>query len=155
MKIIAQNKKAFHEYHILEHLEAGLVLSGDEVKSIRAGHANLTGSFAHMMNGELWLNNCHISPYAQAYDKASQDEEYTRRRRKLLLHRRQLRRCAADIARQGVTVVPLKLYINERGYIKVDLGIAKGKKAADKREALKERDIKRQAAREVKDVYRY
>lgn len=155
MKIIAQNKKAFHDYHILEKIEAGIVLSGDEVKSVRAGHVNMSGSFAHVMNNELWLVNCHMTPYAKAYDKGSKDEEYATRRRKLLVHRKQLRKFMSDIARQGVTVVPLKVYISERGLIKVELGIAKGKKMADKRQALKERDIARQASREVKDVYRY
>jgi SsrA-binding protein len=155
MKVIAQNKKALHDYHILERMEAGIVLSGDEVKSVRAGHVNMAGSFAHIMGNELWLVNCHMTPYAKAYDKQSKDEEYATRRRKLLLHWRQLRKMMQEIARQGVTIVPLKIYINDRGLIKVELGIAKGKKMADKRQALKERDIARQTSREVKDVYRY
>ena len=155
MKIIAQNKKAFHDYQITDRLEAGLVLVGDEVKSVKAGHVSLSGSFAHLQAGELWLVNCHITPYAKAYDHQSKSDEYATRRRKLLLHKKELGRISSDIARQGITVVPLKIYTNKRGLIKVELGIAKGKKKADKREALKNADLKRQAAREVKDVYTY
>lgn len=155
MKILAQNKKAFHDYEILDRIEAGIVLSGDEVKSIRAGHASLKGSFAHISGGELWLVNCHIAPYAKAYDKAQKGDEYATRRRKLLLHKRQLNRIVGDITRQGITVVPLKIYLSNKNLIKVELGIGKGKKKADKKKALKERDIKREAAREVKDVYKY
>lgn len=153
MKIITQNRKAFHDYEIIDRIEAGIVLSGDEVKSIRAGHINLTGSFAHMVNNELWLKNCHITPYKQAYDLIHKDEEYPVRNRKLLLSRRQLNRISSDIARQGITVVPLKVYLNEKSRIKVELGIAKGKKSADKRQALKERDIKRQTDREMRIKY--
>jgi SsrA-binding protein len=149
MKIIAQNKKAFHDYHIIDQLEAGIVLAGDEVKSIRAGHVNLSGSFAHIAGNELFLVNCHISAYDKAYDKGRLNAEYATRRRKLLVHKRQLHNIISDIARQGITVVPLKVYLKE-GLIKVELGIAKGKKQADKREALKERDIKRDAAREIR-----
>ncbi len=155
MKILAQNKKAFHDYEIIDRIEAGLVLSGDEVKSIRAGHVSLKGAFAHISGGELWLVNCHITPYAQAYDKASKGDEYATRRRKLLLHKRELDRIVGDIARQGITVVPLKLYLSKKNLVKIELGIGKGKKKADKKKALKERDIKREAAREVKDVYKY
>lgn len=153
MKVIAQNKKAFHDYHIDDRIEAGIVLSGDEVKSIRAGHVSLMGSFAHMQGGEIFLVNCHISPYAKAYDKARQNEEYATRRRKLLLHKRELNSLVGDIARQGITVVPLKIYISNKGLVKVELGIAKGKKKADKRQALKEKDIKREAAREIRGRY--
>lgn len=153
MKIITQNRKAFHDYEIVDRIEAGIVLSGDEVKSIRAGHINLTGSFAHMVNGELWLKNCHITPYKQAYDLIHKDEEYPVRNRKLLLSRRELRRISNDIARQGITVVPLKVYFTSKNFIKVELGIAKGKKGADKRQALKERDIKRQTDREMRIKY--
>ena len=149
MKIIAQNKKAFHDYHIIDQLEAGIVLSGDEVKSIRSGHVNLSGSFAHIAQNELFLVNCHITPYDKAYDKQAKNDEYATRRRKLLIHRRQLNNIISDIARQGITVVPLKIYFKE-GLVKVNLGIAKGKKMADKREVLKERDIKRDAAREIR-----
>lgn len=150
MKILAQNKKAFHDYQIIDRIEAGIVLSGDEVKSIRAGHVSLTGSFAHMQQGELWLKNCHITPYKQAYDAPRRQEEYALRNRKLLLSKRELNRLVGDIARQGITVVPLKIYLNSKNLIKVEVGIAKGKKLADKRQALKEKDIKRQTEREIK-----
>ncbi len=152
MKIIAQNKKAFHDYHIDERVEAGIVLSGDEVKSIRAGHVSLKGAFAHIQGNELYLVNCHITPYAQAYDKSNHGDEYATRRRKLLVHRRQLNDMMSDIARQGTTVVPLKIGLS-KGLIKVELGIATGKKKADKRQALKDKDLKREAAREIKGRY--
>jgi SsrA-binding protein len=147
MKIITQNKKAFHEYHILDKLETGIVLTGDEVKSIRAGHVNLTGSYATVHNGELFLLNCNISPYKQAFDKR---EDQSTRSRKLLLHKRELNKIIGQIAQKGITVVPLKIYLNERGLIKVELGIAKHKNVADKKQALKERDIKRETSRELK-----
>lgn len=150
MKIITQNKKAFHDYEIVDRIEAGMVLFGDEVKSIRAGHINLTGSFAQLVGNELWLKNCHITPYKQMYDLIHKEEEYPLRNRKLLLSRRELNRIGNDIARQGITVVPLKVYITNKNFIKLELGIAKGKKKADKRQALKERDIKRQTDRELR-----
>jgi len=152
MKVAAQNKKAFHDYEVLETIEAGLVLTGDEVKSIRAGHVSLVGAFATVKDGELFMINCNITQYAQAYAKR---EDQTTRSRKLLLHRREIDRLIGDISRKGITLVPLKIYFNARNVIKVDVGICKHKKAADKRQALKERDIDRQARREVKDVYKY
>lgn len=150
MKIVAQNKKAFHDYEIIDRLEAGIVLFGDEVKSIRAGHVSLAGSFAQIVQDELWLKNCNITLYKQAYDLIHKDEEYSVRNRKLLLGRREINDIISDIARQGITVVPLKIYFNSKNLIKVELGIAKGKKKADKRQALKERDIKRQTDREMR-----
>ncbi len=146
MKIIAQNKKAFHDYEIIDRIEAGIVLKGDEVKSIRAGHISLVGAYATITRGELYLLNCTIAPYSQAYQKS---EEKTRTR-KLLVHRRELNRLAGDISRKGVTILPLKIYLSERGIIKVELGIGKHKKMADKKLALKERDIKRETARELR-----
>ena len=150
MKVIATNKKAFHDYEVLDTIEAGVVLAGDEVKSLRLGHAQLKGAFAHIRKGELFLVNAHISAYARAYDK-DKGEEYTTRSRKLLLNRRELDRLIGDIARKGISIVPLKLYFNKRAKVKVQLGICKGKKKADKKQALKERDIKRQTEREMKD----
>lgn len=147
MKVITQNKKAFHEYSILDRIEAGIVLKGDEVKSIRAGHVSLVGAYATFHQGELNLINCNISPYKQAYDKR---EDVSTRSRKLLLHKQELNKLVGQIAQKGITVVPLKIYINERGLIKVELGIAKHKKMAEKKKALKERDIKRETARELK-----
>lgn len=149
MKIITQNKKAFFEYEILDHIEAGIVLTGDEVKSLRAGHANLTGAFAVIHDGELTLINTHISPYSHAYSKS---EDTSRRTRKLLIHKKELNKLVGDIARKGVTLVPLKLYFNEKGKVKVDLGVAKHKKAHQRKEVIKERDIARQTRRELKGI---
>jgi len=152
MKIIAQNKKAYHDYDILDKVEAGIVLSGAEVKSLRAGMANLTGSYATIHKGELYLLNCHITPYDKAF-RASEDE--ARRSRKLLLHKKQLTKLVGEISRQGITIVPLKLYFTPKSLIKVELGIAKHKKAAGKKQALKERDIKRESQRELSGRYKY
>jgi len=152
MKIIAQNKKAYHDYDILDKIEAGIVLTGDEVKSLRSGMANLTGSYATVHGGELYLINCHITPYAKAFRK---DEETARKSRKLLLHKKELTRLIGEISRKGVTIVPLKLYFTAKSIVKVELGIAKHKKAAGKKIALKERDIKREAQRELRGRYKY
>lgn len=150
MKLITTNRKAFHDYEVIDTLEAGVVLSGDEVKSLRLGHVQLKGSFAHLNRGELFLVNVHISAYAKAYDK-NRTEEYTVRNRKLLLHRKEIDRLIGDIACKGISIVPLKIYFNSRGMVKVELGICKGKKKADKKQALKDRDIKRQTEKEMKD----
>ena len=149
MKIIVQNKKAFFDYEILERLEAGIVLTGDEVKSIRAGHVTLVGAFATIHDGQLFLINCNISPYTHAANKPA--DEHRTRSRKLLVHKKELNRLVGDISRKGVTLIPLKIYLNERGLIKVEIGLAKHKKNVDKRQSLKERDIKRQTAREIRD----
>jgi len=151
MKIVAQNKKAFHDYDIFEKLEAGIVLTGDEVKSLRAGRVSLVGSFATVKAGELFLTNCSINPYKHAYDK----KDETTRSRKLLLHKRELNKLVGDISQKGITIIPLKIYFNKKNIAKVELGICKHKKAAGKKQALKERDIRRQTARELKDVYKY
>ncbi|HEV2601333.1 MAG TPA: SsrA-binding protein SmpB [Candidatus Babeliales bacterium] len=152
MKLIARNKKAFFEYEILDKIEAGLVLTGDEVKSIRAGQVSLIGAFATVKNGELFLINCNVSLYAQAYMK---DKEQALRSRKLLLSRRQLNKMIGDISIKGITIVPLQMYLNDKNLVKVELGLCKSKKAAGKKQAIKERDIDRQASRELKDVYKY
>lgn len=149
MKIIANNKKAFHDYEVLSSLEAGIVLSGDEVKSLRANGASLAGAFAHIKNGELFLVNCHISPYEKAYQKL--DDEDAKRSRKLLVHKRELHKLIGEVSRKGITLVPLKIYFNKRNIAKVDIGLCKGKKAADKRSTLKERDIERETHRELRD----
>jgi SsrA-binding protein len=148
MKIIIKNKKAFHDYEVLDKIEAGIVLTGDEVKSIRAGHINLTGSFANIHQGELFMVNCHISPYDKAYSK---DEDAARRSRKLLVHKRELNKLIGDISRKGLTVVPLVIYFNARSKVKVELGLCKHRKAAGKKQMLKERDIKRETSREMKN----
>jgi SsrA-binding protein len=152
VKIIAQNKKVYHDYEILDKVEAGIVLTGDEVKSLRAGMASLTGSFATIHEGELFLVNCHITPYAKAFRK---DEEAARKSRKLLLHKRELDRLIGEISRRGVTVVPLKLYFSDKNIVKVELGIARHKKAARKKQVLKEKDIERQTQRELRGRYKY
>lgn len=152
MKVVAQNKKAFFDYNIAEKLEAGIVLTGDEVKSIRAGQVSLLGSFAHIRDGQLYLVNCNITPYQKAFIKK---EEEATRARKLLLHKKEINRLIGDLSKKGITIVPLRLYINDKGLIKVELGIGKHKKVAEKKTAIKERDIKRQTSRELKDVYKY
>lgn len=148
MKIVAQNKKAYHDYEILDTIEAGIVLTGDEVKSLRAGQASLKGSFATFHKGELYLINCRIAPYAKAFVK---DEESATRRRKLLLHKRELMRLIGEVARKGITIVPLRIYFTKRNIAKVALGIAKHKKAPSRKKELKERDIERETRRAIKE----
>lgn len=151
MKIIARNKKAFFDYEILEKMEAGIVLTGDEVKSLRAGQVNLTGAFATIHKGELYLLNAHITPYACAYQK----KDEATKSRKLLVHRKELNRLIGEISRKGVTLLPLSIYLNQRGKIKVELGLGKHKKAHQKKESLREKDIKRDTQRQLKDTFRY
>lgn len=149
MKIITQNKKAYFDYEVLDTLQAGLVLTGDEVKSLRAGHVNLTGSFATVHQGELFLLNCNITPYEKAYLK---DEDNAARSRKLLLHKREINKLVGDMSKKGLTIVPLKLFFNARSLVKVELGICRHKKSSDKKQALKEQDIKRETNRELKNI---
>lgn len=149
MKIIAQNKKAFFEYEILERLEAGVILSGDEVKSIRQGQVSLIGSYAVIHDEEIYLLNCRISPYKKAFGP-EKDEVYATRRRKLLLHKKQLQQLIGKIARQGITVVPLKLYFNDKNIAKIELAVAKHKKAASRKKELQERDIARETRRSLR-----
>jgi len=152
MKIVAKNKKAFHDYDVLDRIEAGIVLTGDEVKSLRAGRVSLIGSFATVKRGELFLTNCNINLYSHAYEK---NQERETRSRKLLLHKRELNKIIGDVSKKGITIVPLKIYFNKKNIAKVEIGICKHKKAAGKKQALKERDIKRQTEKELKDVYKY
>jgi SsrA-binding protein len=152
MKIITQNKKALFDYDISDRFEAGIVLTGDEVKSLRAGHVSLIGSFATIHDGELFLLNCSIAPYERAYIKS---EDKATRSRKLLLHRRELDRLIGEISKKGITLVPLKLYFNNKNMVKIEIGIGRHKKAIGKKQAIKERDIDRQARREIKDIYKY
>jgi len=147
MKIISKNKKAFHDYEIIEKIEVGLVLNGDEVKSLRAGHVNMTGAFGTVHNGELFMINCHISPYAQAYNKS---DDTSKRSRKLLLHKREINRLVGDISCKGITLIPLCLYFNARSKVKLELGVCKHRNAAGKKQVLKERDIKRETSREMR-----
>jgi len=141
-KPVANNRKARHEYDILETVEAGLVLRGTEVKSLRDGQVNFKDSFATIRNNEAWLRGCHISPYSHGTD-ANHDPE---RDRKLLLHRREISRLTGKIAERGLTLVPLRLYF-KGGRAKVELGLARGKKLHDKRSSLREREVKREMDR--------
>jgi SsrA-binding protein len=143
-KTIARNKKALHEYHILESWEAGIALAGPEVKSIRAGKVSLAESFARVERGEVWLHGMHVSPY----DPASRWNEDPLRPRKLLLHNREIRKLIGATEKQGLTLVPLELYIM-RGRVKVGLALARGKKLHDKREDLKRKAIDRETQRAV------
>ncbi len=143
---IAENRKAFHDYHILETFEAGLVLLGTEVKSIREGNANLRDSFARVEGAEVWIYNVHISPYSH---RGSSDHEPTRRR-KLLLHRREIRKLIGKTVERGLTLVPTRMYF-KNGRIKVEISLARGKKAHDKRETIKRRDADRETRAAVKE----
>lgn len=145
-KLIAENRRARFDYHIESDLEAGIVLQGSEVKSLRQGGANIADSYASVEGGELWLINGYVAPYREA--KTWGHEE--RRRRKLLVSKRELSRLWNATAREGMTIVPLRMYFNERGMVKLKLGIAKGKKLADKRETSARRDWERQKARLLK-----
>ena len=146
-KLVAENRKARFNYDIEEKFEAGIVLTGSEVKSLRSGKANITESYASTEDGELYLINAHIAEYTQA---GRANHEPTRRR-KLLVHRRELGRLIGAIQRQGMTLVPLRMYFNARGIAKVQLGLAKGKKLHDKRETEKKRDWDRQKGRLMRE----
>jgi SsrA-binding protein len=138
-RVVATNRRARHEYEILETLEAGLVLRGTEVKSLRNGQVNFKDSYVTVRNGEPWLLGCHVSPYSHGTD-ANHDPE---RDRKLLLHRREITRLIGKISEKGLTVVPLKLYFKQ-GRIKIEIGLARGKKLHDKRATLRERETRRE-----------
>jgi len=141
-KTITVNRKAYHDYHIEESFEAGLVLTGTEIKSIRAGRVNLRDAYARSESGELWLLGAHIAQYPGG----NRYNHEPKRPRKLLLHRRQIAELSGALMRKGLTIVPLKLYL-KNGIAKVELGIARGKKVYDKREALALRDAQRQIER--------
>ena len=145
-KLIAENRRARFDYAIESDLEAGIVLTGSEVKSLRQGGANIAESYANVEDGELWLINSYIAPFAQA--KTWGHEE--RRKRKLLVSKKELSRLWSATQREGMTLVPLRLYFNDRGVAKLKLGIAKGKKLADKRETAAKRDWNRQKQRLLK-----
>jgi SsrA-binding protein len=138
-----ENKKAWHEYHILEKIETGISLLGTEVKSLRGKQASLDGSYARIKEGQVWLIGANISQYS----KAAYGNHEPLRERKLLLHRRQIEKLFARLKQKGATLVPLKMYFNERGYAKVELGVAGGKRQHDKRAVLKERDAKKELAK--------
>jgi len=146
-KIVAENRKARFNYEILDTYEAGIVLMGTEVKSLREGKANIAESYASDEGGEIWLINSYLPEYLQA----NRFNHEPRRRRKLLLSSREIGRLRSGINREGMTLVPLKIYFNDNGRAKLELALAKGKKLHDKRESEKERDWNRQKSRLLKD----
>lgn len=145
MKTIAQNKKAFHDYEILDRFEAGVSLVGSEVKSIRAGRVSLKDSYVEVQGGEAWLLRCHVSPYEQAGVFNHEPE----RRRKLLLHEREIHRLDQKVRERGFSIVPLQLYFNDKGRIKAEIALARGKREYEKKQKIKERDIRREMDRDV------
>ena len=144
-KLIAENRRARHDYHLLERYEAGIALTGTEVKSLRAGRADLARAFADVRDGEVWLMGAHIDEYAQG-NVANHDPD---RDRRLLLHRREIDRLAGVTRERGVTLIPTRLYFKD-GRVKLELAVAKGKETRDKRRDLAERDAKRQMERALK-----
>ena len=145
-KIVSKNKKAFHDYHIDQTLEAGLVLSGPEVKSLRAGKVNLRDGYAQLKDGEVFLYNVHISPYSYA----TFINQEPLRVRKLLLHRKEIRKLIGKLHEKGIALIPLKIYFIANGKAKVELALARGKKLYDKRAALKEKDSNREIERTMR-----
>lgn len=144
-----KNRKARHDFHVEETYEAGIVLKGTEVKSLRQGNASLNEAFAYLQDGEVWLHNMYIKPYKMG-SYANHNE---RRKRKLLLNKREIGELNKAVSQKGYTLAPLKLYF-KKGYAKLLLGVAKGKKKYDKREDIKERDVKRELDRKVKGSYK-
>jgi SsrA-binding protein len=144
-KVVATNRRARHDYAILDTVEAGLVLTGSEIKSVRAGRVSLAEAHAALDDDELWLVNSHIASYAQA---GYADHEPTRRR-KLLLHGDEIAKLSSKVRQKGYTLVPLSLYLR-RGWAKVELGLARGKRQYDKRETIRRRDMEREIEREVR-----
>ncbi|GAQ24191.1 MULTISPECIES: SsrA-binding protein SmpB [Tepidanaerobacter] len=141
------NRKARHDYHILETFEAGIALSGTEVKSLREGKGNLKDSFARIENGEIFLYNMHISPY----EKGNIYNKDPLRPRKLLMHKKEINRLLSKVKEKGLTLVPLRLYLNERGLVKVELALAKGKALYDKREDARQKDASREIEKAFKE----
>jgi SsrA-binding protein len=146
-KLAAENRKARFNYEILDTIETGIVLSGTEIKSLRNGKANITDSYASVEGGELWLINCYIPEYFEA----NRFNHEPRRRRKILVHSKQLAKLAQSTEREGMTLVPLNIHYNPKGMAKLELGIARGKKLHDKRETEKERDWNREKGRLLRD----
>lgn len=144
---IAKNRKAFHEYEVIETYEAGIELTGTEVRSLRDNHCQLTDCFALIRGGEVWLHNVHIPPYKNG-NLANPDPD---RKRKLLLHKKQIRYLGEKVQEKGLAIVPLKMYFNKNSLVKVELALARGKKLYDKRASMAERDSKREIARALKE----
>lgn len=145
---VANNRKARHDYNILETYEAGISLTGTEIKSVRASKMNIKDGFVQARNGELWLENVNIS----IYDQGNMFNHDPLRNRKLLLHKKEIRKITSSIQEKGITVVPLKVYLKQ-GFAKVLIGVAEGKKQYDKRETIKKRDQEREIQRIVKNAY--
>ena len=145
--VVARNRRAHRDYGIEERFEAGIALVGTEVKSLRGGQASINEAYAREEGGELYLVNAHIPEYTPA----SRFNHDPRRRRKLLLHKRQIKRLAGAVTRRGMTLVPLAIYFNASGVAKVELALARGREKADRRDAVKERDWRRQQARLLRD----
>jgi SsrA-binding protein len=149
VKVVATNRKAGRDYHLEDRHEAGLVLTGTEVKSVRAGRINLSDGYVQPRDGELWLVNVHIAPY----DPSGRYGHEPRRSRKLLLHRREIDRLTARVQERGYTIVPTRVYLKE-GRAKVEIALARGKRKYDKREAIAKRDAERDVERALKDRYK-
>ena len=148
-RTVAGNRKAFHDYFVEETMEAGLVLRGSEIKSVRAGRVNLRDSYVQIRAGEAWMSGCHIASYAEA----SYADHEPRRERKLLMHRREIARWRAKVEQRGYTIVPLKMYLkNNRA--KVEIGLAKGKRSFDKRQAIAKRESDRAVLRALRESKR-
>ena len=145
-RIVSTNRKAFHLYKILDKYETGIELMGSEVKSLREGNANLKESYVYLKKNQLWASGIHINPYSHT----GFDGHEPTRLRKLLLNRREIEKIRTALDQKGLTAVPLKIYFNDRGWAKLEIGIAKGKKIYEKKDAKKERDIKRQTERELR-----
>ena len=142
-----KNRKAEFEYHLITTFTAGIVLTGTEIKSIRAGKVNLTDSYCSFINGELWAHNIHISEYANG----TYNNHEPKRDRKLLLNRKEIKKLQSKLNDRGMTIIPTRMWINENGYAKLDIALARGKKMFDKRESIKEKDQRRAAARGEED----
>lgn len=147
---VTVNRRARHEYAIEETFEAGIALTGTEIKSLRAGRANLADAYARVEKGEAWLVGAHIAPY----EAGNRYNHEPKRTRKLLLHRRQIDQLLGRAAAKGLTVIPLRIYITARGVAKVELGLARGKKQYDRRREIAERDARRQLERDLAEAHR-
>ena len=146
-KTVAENRRAKYDYHLEDKFEAGIALTGTEVKSLRFGEGSIVESYAEVKNGEVWLINSNVPEFSHG----NRHNHEPKRPRKLLLHRREVDKMQGAVERKGMTLVPLMIYFNSRGRVKVELALAKGKNAADKRATIKERDWKRDAARIMRD----
>lgn len=149
MKILAQNKKAYHDYFIEDKFEAGIVLKGTEIKSVRKGSANLKDSYVKIKDGEAFIENMHVSPYEQG----NIFNHEPLRTRKLLLHKKEIIKLQKEIKEGGYTIVPTKIYFDKNSKAKVEIALAKGKKLYDKRQSLKEKDAKRDVEKAIKNIY--